>query len=44
VIFGRGFLLLALDNCRAAVLVLVHPGYFISPVPTISDVALDYEI
>jgi len=40
VIFGQGFLPLALDNsisnCRAAVLVLVHPGYFISPVPTIS--------
>ena len=39
-IFGRGFLPLALDksisNCRAAVLVLVHAGYFISPVPTIS--------
>jgi hypothetical protein len=34
------FLPLALDksisNCQAAVLVLVHPGYFISPVPTIS--------
>jgi len=41
VIFGLGFLPLALDNSisnyRAAVLVLVHPGYFISPVPTISD-------
>jgi competence transcription factor ComK len=40
VIFGQGFLPLALDNsisnCRAAVLVLVHPGYFISLVPTIS--------
>ena len=40
VIFGQGFLPLALDksisNCRSAVLVLVHPGYFISPVPTIS--------
>ena len=39
-IFGQGFLPLALDksisNCRAAVLVLVHPRYFISPVPTIS--------
>ena len=39
-IFGQGFLPLALDNsisnCRAAVLVLVHPGYSISPVPTIS--------
>jgi hypothetical protein len=38
--FGQGFLPLALDksisNCRAAVLVLVHPGYFISPMPTIS--------
>jgi len=37
VIFDQGFLPLALDksisNCRAAVLVLVHPGYFISPVP-----------
>jgi len=37
--FSQGFLPLALDksisNCRAAVLVLVHPGYFISPVPTI---------
>jgi len=36
VIFGQGFLPLALDksisNCRAAVPVLVHPGYFISPV------------
>ena len=40
VIFDQGFLPLAIDksisNCRAAVLVLVHPGYFISPVPTIS--------
>ena len=40
VIFGQGFLLLALDksisNCRAAVIVLVHPGYFICPVATIS--------
>jgi len=40
VIFDQGFLPLALDksisNCWAAVLVLVHPGYFISPVPTIS--------
>ena len=38
-IFGQGFLPLALDNsisnCWAAVLVLVHTGYFISPVPTI---------
>ena len=35
-IFGQGFLPLALDksisNCRAAGLVLVQPGYFISPV------------
>ena len=42
VIFGQGFLPLALDksksNCRAAVLVLAHTGYFISPVPTISGV------
>jgi hypothetical protein len=34
------FLPLALDtpisNCKAAVLVLVRPGYFISPVPAIS--------
>jgi len=40
VIFGQGFLPLALDksisNCRAAVQVLVHTGYFISPVLTIS--------
>jgi len=40
VIFGQGFLPLALDNsisnCWAAVLILVHPGHFISPVPTIS--------
>ena len=40
VIFDQGFLPLALDksisNCRTAVLVLVHPGYFISPVPTVS--------
>jgi hypothetical protein len=40
VIFGQGFLPIALDNsisnCRVAVLVLVHPRYFISPVPTIS--------
>ena len=39
-IFGQGFLPLALDNlisnCQAAVIGLVHPGYFISPVPTIS--------
>ena len=39
-IFGQEFLPLALDksisNCWAAVLVLVHSGYFISPVPTIS--------
>jgi len=40
VIFGQGFLPLALDksisDCRAALLVLVHPGYFISLVPIIS--------
>jgi len=24
------------SNCKAAVLVLVHPGYFISPLPAIS--------
>jgi len=40
VIFDQGFLPVALDksisNCRAAVLVLVRPGYFISPVPAIS--------
>jgi len=40
VVFGQGFLPLALDtlvsNCKAAVLVLVRPGYFISPVPAIS--------
>ena len=40
VIFGQGFLPLALDksipNCRAAMLVLVHPCNFNSPVPTIS--------
>ena len=40
VIFGQDFLPLALDtpvsNCKAALLVLVHPGYFISPVPAIS--------
>jgi len=39
-IFGQGFLPLALDksisNYWAAVLDLVHAGYFISPVPTIS--------
>ena len=38
--FGQDFLALALDtpvsNCKAAVLVLVDPGYFISPVPAIS--------
>ena len=37
VIFDQGFLPLALDtpvsNCKAAVLVLVHPEYFISLVP-----------
>jgi hypothetical protein len=40
VIFDQSFLPLALDtpvpDCRAAVLVLVRPGYFISPVPAIS--------
>jgi len=40
VIFYQGFLPLALDmpvsNCKAAMLVLVRPGYFISPVPAIS--------
>ena len=40
-IFDEGFLPVALDtpvsNSRAAVLVLVRPGYFISPVPAISD-------
>jgi hypothetical protein len=40
VIFDEGFLTLALDapvsDCRAAVLVLVCSGYFISPVPAIS--------
>jgi hypothetical protein len=40
VIFDQDFLPLALDkpisNCMAAVLVLVRPGYFISPVPAIS--------
>jgi hypothetical protein len=40
VIFDKGFLPLALDepisNCNAGVLVLVRPGYFISPVPAIS--------
>jgi len=40
VIFDQGFLPPALDmqvsNCKAAVLVLVRPGYFISPVPAIS--------
>ena len=39
-IFGQGFLLLVLDksisNCPAAVLVLVRPGYFISPVLIVS--------
>jgi hypothetical protein len=39
VIFGQGFLPLALDtpvlNCKAPVLVLVRPGYFISPVSAI---------
>jgi len=41
VIFDQGFLPVAHDapvsNCKAAVLVLVRPGYFISPVPAISD-------
>ncbi|KAJ9599497.1 hypothetical protein L9F63_010029, partial [Diploptera punctata] len=36
----RGFLPLAFDSpvsyCKAAALVLVRPGYFISPVPAIS--------
>ena len=40
VIFGQGFLPLVLDksisNCQAAMLVLVHPAYFIFPLPTIS--------
>ena len=40
VIFDQGFRPVALDtplsNCKAAVLVLVGPGYFISPVPAIS--------
>jgi hypothetical protein len=40
VIFDEGFLPLDLDtsvsNCKAAVLVLVHPWYFISPVNAIS--------
>jgi hypothetical protein len=40
--FGQVFLPLALDNsisnCREAVLILAHPRYFISPVPTISGV------
>ena len=39
-IFGQGFLPLGLvtpvSNCKAAVLLLVHPGYYISPVPAIS--------
>jgi hypothetical protein len=39
VIFDQGFLPVAVDkpisDCKAAVLVLVHPGYFISPVPAI---------
>jgi len=39
VIFGQGFLPVALDtpvwNCKAAVLVSVRPGYFISTVPAI---------
>jgi hypothetical protein len=40
VIFDQGFITLALDkpisNCKAAVPVLVRPGYLISPVPAIS--------
>jgi len=40
VIFGQGFLPVALvtpvSNFKAAVLVLVCPEYFISPVPAIS--------
>jgi hypothetical protein len=40
-IFGQGFLPLALDtpvsNSKAAVLLLVRPGYFISQVPATSD-------
>jgi hypothetical protein len=39
-IFDQGFLPLAIDkpisNCKAAVLVLVRPEYFISSVPAIS--------
>ena len=39
-IFDQGFLPPALDtpvsNCKAAMLVLVRLGYFISPVPAIS--------
>jgi hypothetical protein len=46
VIFGKGFLPLALDtpvsNCKAAVLVLVRRGYFISPVPAISGEHFSY--
>ena len=45
VIFDQVFLPLALDtpvsNCKAAVLVLVRPGYFISPVLAISGEAPD---
>ena len=40
VIFDQGFLTLAFDksisNCKAAMLILVRPGYFISPVPAMS--------
>jgi hypothetical protein len=40
VIFDQGFHRLAFDtpvsDCLAAVLVLVCPGYFVSPVPAIS--------
>jgi hypothetical protein len=39
-IFGQEFLPLTLDtpvsNCKAAVLILVCSGYFISPIPAIS--------
>jgi hypothetical protein len=40
VIFGQGFIPLALEtpvsNCKATMLVLVRPGYFISPVLALS--------
>jgi hypothetical protein len=46
VIFDQGFLAVALDkpisNCKATVLVLVRPRYFISPVPAISDRAFSH--